>query len=196
MVMAMTMSEFDKYLTLPYTRTIKRDEDGDFVAEVSEFPGCAAHGATEVEALESLAAIVPIWIKQRLTAGLAIPQPSIETPMPSGKWVQRVPRSLHKRLVDLAAKEETSLNQLVTGMLATGVAVIEEVWRVPPHQGIEAKEWHHGFGRARIAKYRIIGPKIATTYVNSLSLPQLMKGYRAFEIEEDEEMLPHGGGGR
>ena len=41
--------------------------------------------------------------------------------LPSGKWVQRVPRSLHKRLVEVAKKEGVSLNSLVQTYLGMAV---------------------------------------------------------------------------
>ena len=41
--------------------------------------------------------------------------------LPSGKWVQRVPRSLHAKLIALAKREGSSLNQLATSILAEGV---------------------------------------------------------------------------
>ncbi len=37
---------------------------------------------------------------------------------PSGKWVQRVPRSLYLKLTVLAKAEGVSLNQFVTAVLA------------------------------------------------------------------------------
>jgi antitoxin HicB len=38
--------------------------------------------------------------------------------LPSGKWVQRVPRSLHLKLILLARAEGVSLNHLVVSFLA------------------------------------------------------------------------------
>ena len=46
---------------------------------------------------------------------------AVEEVLPSGKWVQRVPRSLHKKLVSTAKREGVSLNQLVTSVLAAAV---------------------------------------------------------------------------
>jgi hypothetical protein len=60
--------------------------------------------------------------RERLDTGQAIPEPHVEDDLPNRKWLQRVPRSLHKRLSDLAGREKVSLNQLVTSMLAEGLA--------------------------------------------------------------------------
>lgn len=82
------------YLGLPYTRTLRADEDGDVVAKIVELPGCSAHGADEQEALRNLEEAQRLWIEDCVAAGDAVPEPATEGPLPSGKWVQRVPRSL------------------------------------------------------------------------------------------------------
>src|SRR6266849_11141588 len=107
-------TDITAYMSLPYTKMLKKDEDGDFVASIVEFPGCSAHGATKVEALEFLSEVMTAWIEERLAAGQDVPRPQEEEVLPSGKWVQRVSRSLHQALVSLAKAEEVSLNQLVT----------------------------------------------------------------------------------
>jgi predicted HicB family RNase H-like nuclease len=38
-----------------------------------------------------------------------------------GKFVQRVPKTLHRDLIELAKREGVSLNQLVTSILATAI---------------------------------------------------------------------------
>jgi antitoxin HicB len=106
------------YLGLPYTRTLRADEDGDVVAKIVELPGCSAHGADEQEALRNLEEAQRLWIEDCVAAGDAVPEPATEDPLPSGKWVQRVPRSLHRRLSQMAKEEGVSLNQLVTSMLS------------------------------------------------------------------------------
>lgn len=106
------------YLGLPYTKTLRADEDGDVVAKIVELPGCSAHGADEQEALRNLEEAQRLWIEDCVAAGDAVPEPAMEDPLPSGKWVQRVPRSLHRKLSQMAKEEGVSLNQLVTSMLS------------------------------------------------------------------------------
>ncbi len=109
------------YMGLPYTIVLKRDEDGDFVGRIEELQGCVAHGKDESEAILSLKRIQELWILDCLDSGEPIPLPKEDTPLPSGKWVQRVPRSLHKKLSERAEQEEVSLNQLVTSILSESV---------------------------------------------------------------------------
>jgi antitoxin HicB len=109
------------YQNLPYGVLLRKDEEGDWVARVEELPGCTAHGSTQAEALENLEEVKDAWLDDALAAGAAIPEPSSPETLPSGKWLQRVPRSLHKGLTEMANKEGVSLNQLVTSILAEAI---------------------------------------------------------------------------
>lgn len=51
------------------------DEDGAFIAEVPELPGCAADGSTYAEALANAQEIVAEWIETARELGRAIPEP-------------------------------------------------------------------------------------------------------------------------
>jgi predicted RNase H-like HicB family nuclease len=107
-----------RYMGRPYTKTLRVDEDGDVVAEIVELPSCSTHGADEQEALRNLDEAQRLWIEDCVAAGDAVPEPATDGPLPSGNWVQRVPRSLHRRLSQMAKEEGVSLNQLVTSMLS------------------------------------------------------------------------------
>ncbi len=111
------------YLSLPYTILLRHDEDGDVVARIEELPGCISHGTDEVEALRNLREMQRLWIEDCIETGQPVPEPQKGEPLPSGKWVQRVPRRLHRRLTEMARSEGVSLNQLVTSMLAEQVSV-------------------------------------------------------------------------
>lgn len=111
--------ELARYMNLPYTVVLRPDEDGDIVARVQELEGCVAHGSDQSEALANLAIVKKMWLMAALEGGKEIPRPQVDDDLPSGKWVQRVPRSLHKRLVEIAKDENVSLNSLVQTYLAT-----------------------------------------------------------------------------
>ncbi len=109
------------YVALPYTIVIRKDEDGAIVARIQELPGCLAHGDTEASAIENLRSMQRLWLEDALSAGDAIPEPEDDGQLPSGKWLQRVPRKLHRELVQMAIRENVSLNQLVTSMLSEAI---------------------------------------------------------------------------
>lgn len=51
------------------------DEDGAFLAEVPELPGCAADGSTYEEVLSNLEVIIDEWIETAALLGRPIPEP-------------------------------------------------------------------------------------------------------------------------
>jgi len=106
------------YLNVSYGIALRKDEEGSWVAKIEELPGCVAHGDSQAQALENLEDVKTAWIEDAIEAGDPIPEPQSQEELPSGKWLQRVPRFLHKGLTDLAQREGVSLNQLVTTVLA------------------------------------------------------------------------------
>ena len=106
----MTVKE---YLELPYHIVIQHlvDESGDyFFATVQELDGCMSHGDTYDEAFENIQEAMAGWIETKLEGGFPVPVPLNESQY-SGKFVLRLPRSLHARLALEAEKEGVSLNQ-------------------------------------------------------------------------------------
>jgi predicted RNase H-like HicB family nuclease len=51
------------------------EEDGAFIAEAPELPGCAADGATHREALVNLETIIGEWIETARHRGRPVPKP-------------------------------------------------------------------------------------------------------------------------
>jgi antitoxin HicB len=108
------------YVGLPYTLEVRLDEDGGWFSHVRELPGCISQGDTAEEALRNLQEVLPLWVESAIESGYAIPEPRpIEEY--SGKFLVRVPRSLHRELAERAEAEGVSLNQLVTAALSRQV---------------------------------------------------------------------------
>ncbi len=75
---------------------------------------------TREDALAAAEGAIAEWIAAAEEMGRPVPRPgSLQSY--SGKWVQRVPKSLHAALAATAAREGVSLNQLVTAFLAEGL---------------------------------------------------------------------------
>lgn len=51
------------------------DEDGVFVADVPELPGCMAHGATQEMALAQAQQAIHLWIETANEFGDPVPEP-------------------------------------------------------------------------------------------------------------------------
>jgi predicted RNase H-like HicB family nuclease len=93
------------------------EEDGLFLAEVFDLPGCMADGQTQEEAAKNAREAARLWIEVAKKEKRRIPPPSAQQPA-SGKFVVRLPKSLHARLQTMARHEAVSLNQLVLSMIA------------------------------------------------------------------------------
>jgi antitoxin HicB len=112
------IKDLNYYLSLPYTTVLRKDEAGEVVGRIDELAGCVAHGKDYAEALAELESMKRLWVEDCLDSGQTVPEPAADERLPSGKWVQRVPRSLHAKLTRAAREEGVSLNQLVTSILS------------------------------------------------------------------------------
>jgi len=118
----------DYYMALPYTiELINTPGEGWFV-RVRELPGCMSQGDTAEEALEMIQDAMRGWLEVSIEYGDPIPEPRSEEDY-SGKFVVRVPRTLHRDLVETAEREGVSLNQFIN------VALAEAVGRSKPPGG-------------------------------------------------------------
>lgn len=109
----MTGKSAKDYIDLPYniiTRYISDESGKYYFATVLEFDGCMSDGATPEEAYANIREAMEGWIETKLEAGMRIPDP-IETDKYSGRFVLRIPKSLHAKLAIKAARDGVSLNQ-------------------------------------------------------------------------------------
>jgi predicted RNase H-like HicB family nuclease len=51
------------------------NEDGVFIAEVPELPGCIAHGDNEAKALKNIKEAIQLWIDTAMEFGDVVPEP-------------------------------------------------------------------------------------------------------------------------
>ena len=98
-------------------RELAIDDGGGFLIEFPDLPGCMSDGETVEEAIANGSDAVQCWITVAKEKGREVPDPG-EIENQSGKWVQRVPRSLHARLTKQAKREHVSLNTLVVSILS------------------------------------------------------------------------------
>ena len=109
-----------KYMKLPYTRMIREmnDESGHyFYGTILELDGCQSTGDTIEELNESLTEAMECYIEVKLDNNLPIPEPESESKY-SGRFVLRIPKTLHQRLAVEADREGVSLNQWAAYKLA------------------------------------------------------------------------------
>lgn len=119
----MTHKTIEEYLKLPYTIQVTYDnspDDPGWVAHVVELPGCITQADNFEELGEMIEDAMYTWIEVSLEDGEAIPEPRPVEDF-SGKFVTRVPRSLHRDLVQSAKQDGVSLNTYVSVALGRAV---------------------------------------------------------------------------
>ena len=100
------------------------EDGGGFLMTIPDLPGCMADGETIEETLVNGRDAFLAWVSAAADMGRPIPKPSArpaELIEASGKFVARLPKSLHARLVARAKQEGVSLNTLVLTFIAEGL---------------------------------------------------------------------------
>lgn len=101
------------YLNLPYNIVVKKinDESGIYYhSSVLELDGCQSTGDTYEEAYNGILEAMEGYIETKLENGFSVPLP-VGAEDYSGKFVVRIPKTLHKQLSLEAMQEGISLNQ-------------------------------------------------------------------------------------
>jgi len=121
--------DIEYYLNLSYPVQLTHqcdDDDEYWIAEVLDLPGCVSDGATPDEAVENVEDAKHLWIETQIEDGLEVPEPT-HTSGYSGKFLLRLPRTLHRRLAEQAKREDVSLNQSVVNMLSDANATARHI---------------------------------------------------------------------
>ncbi len=107
----------EEYLALQYPMQVIAAPEGGYVIVFPDLPGCL----TQVETADEIGPMAEdarrSWMESVYEFGPDIPLPSYPEEY-SGKFNLRIPRRLHRQLAEEAAREEVSLNQYVTFLLA------------------------------------------------------------------------------
>jgi antitoxin HicB len=119
----MSEKNLEYYMRLPYRVEVYPEPDGTgYTAVIPELPGCMTCADTLAELWDMVEEAKEGWLELSLEDGDYIPEPApVEVEEYSGKFVVRLPTSLHRQLAKRAEQEETSLNQLIVMLLAEGM---------------------------------------------------------------------------
>lgn len=99
-------------------RPLSKEEGGGYSIYFPDLPGCWSDGSTPEEAIENGRDALRSWLAVAEEFGDGIPKPFSAV---SGRFVQRVPRSLHAQLIARAKAEGVSLNTLVVSLVSQGI---------------------------------------------------------------------------
>lgn len=114
----MRMKDLKKY---PFEiRTLSEAEGGGFLISFPDFNECIADGETVDKAIENGYEALVAVIETLEEMNMPVPEPgsAVQT---SGKFVLRLPKSLHAYLLTKAKSEKVSMNTLAVALLAEGL---------------------------------------------------------------------------
>lgn len=112
------MKTIEEYMALPYRLELVPDTaEGGFVASYPELPGCITCGNTVEEAVANAADAKRAWLEAALEDGVDIFRPN-ELDSYSGKFMLRIPKSLHRALTEHSKQEGISMNQYCLYLLS------------------------------------------------------------------------------
>ena len=105
---------------------IAPSEGGGFLFTLPDIPGVVGDGPTEIAAIKDGREAFRATVSALIDMGREVPAPTLTardfTPLSvSGKFVARVPRSMHIQLAARAKTEGVSLNTLVITLIAEGM---------------------------------------------------------------------------
>ena len=119
------MKELADYMALPYTFTLIPDPaEPGYAIKVNELPGCISQGDTAEEALVRIREAMEAWIESALEDGQEVPTPG-DSEGYSGKFLVRLPRSIHQAIARAAEREGVSLNLFAASALARAAGAYE-----------------------------------------------------------------------
>ena len=114
----------ESYLEQEYPVTTYRAEEGGYVAEIEDLPGCITEGDSLEELYQRIEEAKRLWIQTTFEDGAEIPVPRSDEDY-SGRFLARIPKYIHRRLAEQARREGVSLNQYVETILSSHTANVE-----------------------------------------------------------------------
>ena len=104
------------------------DEDDEYIATCTSFPGLSAFGETEEEALREAKVALALFIESYQERGIPLPRPPGNQKF-SGQLRLRLSKSLHERAARMASIDGVSLNQYISNALNREVSGEESTKR-------------------------------------------------------------------
>lgn len=113
--------ELDYYLKTVYPFTVRPDlDDGGYIVEFPDLRYCVGTGNTTEDAIKDAMIAKEEWIKAAYEDNVSIPEPGSSEKY-NGRISLRIPKSLHKSIVESAKKEGVSANQFISHLISLGM---------------------------------------------------------------------------
>jgi len=109
------------FLKLNYPFNIKPDlDDGGYIAEFPDLRYCVGTGDTVDEAIDDAMIAKEEWLKTAYEHNLTIPEPASSDEF-NGRVTLRLPKSLHRNIIETAKMEGVSANQFLLHLISLGM---------------------------------------------------------------------------
>jgi antitoxin HicB len=115
----------------PYRFALFVEDDGSFMLRSPDL----SERSAKIESLDELGATLQAAIAERAAEDVAAAADAEKDAEYSGKFVLRLPRSMHRQLAELAETEGVSLNHLALGFLAEGLGRAETIQEFSERRG-------------------------------------------------------------
>jgi antitoxin HicB len=115
------IKELKYYLNLTYPFNVRSDlDDGGYIVEFPDLRYCVGSGDTPEEAISDAITAKEEWIKAAYENGITIPEPGGGEDY-NGRISLRIPKSLHRKIIETAKKEGVSANQFLNHLISMGM---------------------------------------------------------------------------
>ncbi|MCY3624746.1 MAG: toxin-antitoxin system HicB family antitoxin [Candidatus Dadabacteria bacterium] len=122
------VKDLDYYMNLRYEARIQKSEAGYF-AEIPDLPGCMTF-CDEFDQLEEMIEDAKkAWFEMSIEDNVEIPEPKEDKDF-SGRFLLRLPKSLHRKLSNQAERDGVSLNQHILNLLSEESSALETVIKI------------------------------------------------------------------
>lgn len=110
-------------------KPLGKEDGGGYFVEYPDLPGCYADGDTVDEAVEFGNQAIKAWIETAKSLKREIPKPGNSFPPHdySGKYLQRLPKTLHEELSRRAQIEGVSINTLALTYISKGLGYDSQI---------------------------------------------------------------------
>jgi antitoxin HicB len=147
--MATRVRGVNRGATRGYPVEIEAEDDGTFTVIVPDLPGCVAAGDSPEEALAEVGDAIDSWIESAKADDVPIPVPSRRDFGYSGRFLVRIPRSLHREAAHRAKADNGSLNHwcatALTRAVTLGAVEVEVKRMLTPARLAQREEQPSGF---------------------------------------------------
>jgi antitoxin HicB len=124
------MLSLEEYKKMEYPNKIEKlpiEEGGGYYITYPDLPGCSSDGETIEEAVRMGEDARICWIEAAYEMGREIPLPFSYIDNFKGRITVRVPKTMHKELIEEANEEGISLNQYLIYVIGKGMKLGHDV---------------------------------------------------------------------